>query len=535
MYIRGRSRPLFCIYFPNKPDTRFHTAVIYVKNLTQNVSQNFTFTANSFHIARVYYNHSLKDSFRKNNLIKRNVSIMMDNYNNYENDNREFRTDSNINNKKSKKRIAALMTANLMAMALVSAGTVGIYSAVNKNDSETKVVTEYVEKANATNLNASPMGLIDQLAENDSALSTEDVVKKLLPSVVGIKSEFEIKSQQTNYDDFFGFGFGYGGQQNDTPSTQIATGTGTGVIISEDGYIVTNAHVIYDNEHGGGLSKNITVSVNDDDTYDAEVIGYDTDSDIAVLKIKADDLTAAEFGDSDALQLGESVIAIGNPLGFELKNTVTVGVISGKDRNISVNDESLNLLQTDAAINAGNSGGPLIDKQGKVIGINSSKMSSSYSEASIDNIGFAIPSNDVARIVKDLIDNGHITSKCKLGISCRDVDEAMASAYNLPVGVYVIKVNEDSAAEEAGLCYGDIITAIDGVEVKSVAQLNNQKNKHEAGDTVELTITRSGKEQKIKLTLDEADEEEITSEAADEEETEEETTQRKRRLPNMFD
>ena len=452
---------------------------------------------------------------------------MMNNYtpNDFNSENetnvREFTTDSNINNKKSKKRIAALMTANLMAMALVSAGTVGIYRAVDKKDSETKIITEYVDKTTSTTAAASPMGLIDMAAAEESGgLTTESVVQKLLPSVVGIKSEFEVAAHQS-IEDFFGFGFGYGGQQEQQPSTQTATATGTGVIISEEGYVVTNAYVIYDSEHSAGLSKKISVILNDDSSHEAKVIGYDTSSDLAVLKIEAEDLTAAEFGDSDALQLGESVIAIGNPLGF--KNTVTTGVVSGKDRNVSVNDESLSLLQTDAAINSGNSGGPLLNKYGKVIGINSSKMSSSYSEASIDNIGFAIPSNDVARIVKDLIDNGHITNKCKLGISCRDVDESMANAYNLPVGVYVIKVNEDSAAEKAGLCYGDIITAVDGVEVKSVAQLNNHKNKHEPGDTIELTITRSGKEQKVKLVLDEADDEEASTEEATEEE--EETTE----------
>jgi serine protease Do len=456
---------------------------------------------------------------------------MMNGYtpNDFNNENetnvREFTTDSNTNNKKSKKRIAALMAANLMAMALVSAGTVCIYHNVEKKDSDTKVVTEYVDKTSST-LSASPMGLIDQAAEAEGGYTTEAVVQKLLPSVVGIKSGYEVTSRQQSYEDFFGFG--YGGQQNSTPSTQKSYALGTGVIISEDGYIVTNAHVIYDSENGLGLSKDITVSVNDDQTYEAKVIGYDTSSDLAVLKIEAEDLTAAEFGDSDALQLGESVIAIGNPLGFDLKNTVTTGVVSGKDRNISVNDESLSLLQTDAAINSGNSGGPLINKYGKVIGINSSKMSSSYSEASIDNIGFAIPSNDVARIVKDLIDNGHITSKCKLGISCRDVDESMASAYGLPVGVYVIKVADGSAAEEAGLCYGDIITAVDGVQVKSVAQLNNQKNKHEPGDTIELTISRSGKEETVKLVLDEADEEEASTEEAEttEAETETETSEK---------
>ena len=348
--------------------------------------------------------------------------------------------------KKSIKRAAAKFTAGIMAMAMVSFGSVSIYRAFENNDtSTTKIVTEYVEKPSSSGITADTISLLGNTnSVSDETLATEDIVDKLLPSVVGIQSEFTYSQQ--NYGGMFGYG--------SKSSSQTATGTGTGVIISEDGYIVTNAHVIYDSENGCGLADTIKVILTDDTDYTAEVIGYDTDYDLAVLKIKADGLTAAEFGNSDSLRLGESVIAIGNPLGFQLKNTVTAGIISGLDRQISINEQSMNLIQTDAAINSGNSGGPLINKSGQVIGINSSKMSSSYSGASIDNIGFAIPSNEAAKIVKDLIDHGYVTGKPQLGINYENVTETDSYRYNIPVGVYVTSVDEGSAADKAGRSEG---------------------------------------------------------------------------------
>ncbi len=399
----------------------------------------------------------------------------------------------------SKKRTALRFAAGIMAMAMVSFGSVAVYRATEDNSaSTTKIITEYVDRSSG-GITADTMSLLGTANTSaGTALSTEDVVEKLLPSVVGIKSEFTVQTQ--SYGSFYGFGMNGGNN-----SSRTATATGTGFIISEDGYIVTNAHVIYDSEYNSGLSENITVVLSDDTEYSAEVIGYDTDYDIAVLRIKADGLTAAEFGNSDALRLGESVIAIGNPLGFDLKNTVTTGVISGKDRQVTISDQSMTLLQTDAAINSGNSGGPLINMYGQVIGINSSKMSSSYSGASIDNIGFAIPSNEAVKIVRDLIDYGFVTGKPQLGITCQDVDQQTASMYRIPVGVYVTSVTEGSAAEKAGLQTGDVITAVDGEDITSITELNALKNQHSAGDTIEVTFTRSGESQTVDLTLDEAD------------------------------
>ena len=309
--------------------------------------------------------------------------------------------------KKPKKHTGMKIAASLMAMALVSAGSIGIYSHLVTPTAQESSVAQVAENDNnSSKISAEAMSLIKTEKADSQELTTEEIVEKVLPSVVGIESTFTITQQNNGgmfygFDGFGDFGFGNGDRQ---PSTTDATATGTGVIITENGYIVTNAHVI----------------------YDAEVIGYDTDCDLAVLKIDAEDLTAAEFGDSDALRLGESVVAIGNPLGFELMDTVTGGMISGLNRDITINDKAMDLIQTDAAINSGNSGGPLINKYGQVIGINSSKMSASYSEASIDNIGFAIPSNETAQIVDDLMKYGFVTGKPQLGISCQDVTETIA-------------------------------------------------------------------------------------------------------------
>lgn len=421
--------------------------------------------------------------------------------------------------KKPKKHIGAKIAASLMAMTLVSAGSIGIYrnvagvqtnnaTASSVENAEASAVESAAEKV-SKKAKAENVSIIKPEDSEGGLLTTEEIVEKVLPSVVGIESTFTMTTQNNgfNFGDFGSFG-GFGGfdfGQSQQPQTSQATATGTGVAITEDGYIVTNAHVIYDTEYGAGLADSISVLLNDEKSYDAEVIGYDTDCDLAVLKIKATGLTAAEFGDSDDLKLGESVIAIGNPLGFELMDTVTSGIVSGINREITINDKAMTLLQTDAAINSGNSGGPLINKYGQVIGINSSKMSASYSETSIEGIGFAIPSNEVAQIVDDIMEYGYVTGKPQLGISCQDVTETISKMYNLPVGVYVTTVTDGSAADKAGLQSGDVITAVDGEEVKTSAELNAKKNLHKAGETLELTYMRSGNEEKVTVTLDQAE------------------------------
>ncbi len=393
--------------------------------------------------------------------------------------------------KKPKKHTGLKIMASLMAMAVVSAGSIGIYRQIAEVPAQNVTVSE--ESGTEEVLEADAMGLIHTENTDTAELTTEQVVEKLLPSVVGIESQFTMTSDNNS-----GYFFGYS-----MPTESQSTGTGTGVVITKDGYIVTNAHVIYDSQYGAGLADSISVLLNNDERYDAEVIGYDTDCDLAVLKIDADGLTPAEFGNSDSLKLGESVTAIGNPLGFELMNTVTNGIISGLNRNITINEKSMNLIQTNTAINSGNSGGPLINKYGQVIGINSSKMSSTYGSASIEGIGFAIPSNEVSAVVDDIMKYGYVTGKPQLGISCQDVTETVSRMYNMPIGVYIVEITDGSAAEKAGLKSGDIITEVDGVAVATSDELNAQKNLHSAGDSIEITYIRNGEEHKTTVELDE--------------------------------
>lgn len=406
--------------------------------------------------------------------------------------------------------------AFVAAMAIVSAGSIGIFNAVQNskklvpadNSSTSSEVTKQAttETQQAEENVDSTLGLSDSAAQSwielsagTDAMSIRDIVKKVTPSVVGVQATFQMAN---NYNYNYGFGmFGNGGS-----GTQAMTGVGTGIIMREDGYIVTNAHVIYDSEYGCGEATAVEVRMSDEETtYDAKVVAYDIETDLAVLKVEQTGLVAAEFGDSDGCQVGDTVVAIGNPLGLELQNTVTCGIISALNRKVTINDKTMTLIQTDTAINNGNSGGPLINSSGQVIGINSAKMSSSVSSsgATIEGIGFAIPMAEAREIVDDLINYGYVTGRPQLGISCQDVSEAVSQAYNLPVGAYIISITEGGAADEAGLQVGDIITAINEHTIQTTEELNNYKNEFNAGDTVTLTIVRNGQEQKVNVVLKE--------------------------------
>ena len=281
---------------------------------------------------------------------------------------------------------------------------------------------------------------------------------------------------------------------------QTVTGAaaGSGFVITEDGYILTNYHVIEN-------ANSITVTFVDGKSYPATYVGGEEANDIAVIKIEANDLTPVVIGSSDDMLVGEQVTAIGNPLG-ELTFTETTGIISALNRSITMGDgRKMNMIQTDCAINSGNSGGPLFNSHGEVIGIVSAKYSSSgsYSSASVEGLGFAIPMDDVANMVSELVTNGYVTGKPLLGISVNDVDENV-QAYGVPAGAEVIVVTPGLCGEKAGLKVGDIITKINDTEVTSAEELISAKNGYEVGDTVELTIYRSGETTTVKVTLEES-------------------------------
>ena len=346
------------------------------------------------------------------------------------------------------------------------------------------------------------------MAAPENSLSIPDIVEKALPSVVGISATFEYTPSAQSY---WGFGF-YNYNGGTSGQTQQMTGTGTGIVMTEDGYIITNAHCVYDNESDYKCGKAVSVSVVMGDEaeteYEAQVVGYDLETDLAVLKIDATGLTPAEFGNSDDLRVGELVVAIGNPLGFELFGTTTCGIVSALNREVTINEKDMTLIQTDAAINSGNSGGPLLNGYGQVIGINSAKMSSTYGSASVEGLGFAIPISDAKEIIEDLINNGYVTGRPQFGITGVDVTASDAERFSMPQGVYVYGVTEGSAAYEAGIRQGDVITAVNGETITNMDELNEAKNQHNAGDTITVTVFRSGETIDLNLTLQEVRQEE---------------------------
>ena len=418
------------------------------------------------------------------------------------------------------------VVAAVAALAIVSVSSVEMYKLFGKENTarelsssaeqektitETKAVTAKDEEAGTTEAateaattaaaNSSASWL--SMAAPADALTIPEIVEKALPSAVGISSTFEYTS--SGGGSYWGFNFydNYGGQG----STQQFQATGSGIVMSEDGYIITNAHVIYDDEsqYQAGKATAVSVVMGDENKteYEAEIVGYDLQTDLAVLKIDAHGLTAAEFGDSNELKVGELVVAIGNPLGFELYGTTTCGIVSALNRQVTINEKEMTLIQTDAAINSGNSGGPLLNAYGQVIGINSAKMGSTYGSASVEGLGFAIPISDAKDIVDSLINNGYVTGRPQFGITGVTVTEADADRFNLPQGVYVYAVGDGSAAALAGMRQGDIITAIDGKSITTMDELNEIKNQHNAGDTVSLTISRSGETIEVHVTLQE--------------------------------
>jgi serine protease Do len=276
--------------------------------------------------------------------------------------------------------------------------------------------------------------------------------------------------------------------------SSYSSGSGTGIVVSQDGYVVTNNHVVEN-------ASNIRVILHNGTEYSARLIGSDRLSDLAVLKISASGLSPAEFGDSDRMEHGDPVAAIGNPLGIELRNTITTGVISGVNRDITLEDAAgeitMTVLQTNCAVNPGNSGGPLLNEYGQVIGIISSKIMGSASQ-SVEGLGFAIPSAIAAPLVTQLIEHGYIMGRPAIGIT---VDLTYRPGFGLPPGIYVDSVNGLSDAYAKGLRSDDIITHINDIAVSSIGEVNEIKYEYAAGDTLELTVYRRGETRIETLTI----------------------------------
>ncbi len=287
----------------------------------------------------------------------------------------------------------------------------------------------------------------------------------------------------------------YAANVNATVAVKTTSGTGSGFFVRKDGYVVTNYHVV---EKGG----TITVVTQDGISHEAKIQGYDRMNDVAVLKIAGNDFPCVTFGSSTLTHVGDQVIAVGNPLG-ELTSTLTVGYISAKDRVVSSDGTAMNLLQTDAAINSGNSGGALFNVYGQVIGITKSKYSgTSSSGASIEGIGFAIPIDDVLGIIEDLYQYGYVTGGY-LGVSVRDVEAAVIENYGLHAGAYVVSTVPGVSADRAGIQPKDIIINIGGYDVNSISALTRVLRNFKAGDTTTITVYRHGAEVVLSITMDE--------------------------------
>ena len=307
---------------------------------------------------------------------------------------------------------------------------------------------------------------------SDDALTVKQISEKVRPSVVGVTCQ--------------------------NPSSFAADSVGSGIIMSTDGYIITNNHVIE------GMSR-IQVVLDDGTTYEAMLIGSDSRSDLAVIKINATNLPAAEFGDSEKLEQGDPAIAIGNPAGLQLQNTVTYGIISAINRDVVVEDRTMTLIQTDASINPGNSGGPLVNEFGQVIGINTIKVGISYYEG----LGFAIPMNTAKPLIDELISRGYIKGRPSIGINGQTLSDRDSAYYGLPSGLYIEYVHPQSDAYKKGLRRGDIITHMNGTKFSSTAEIKKIRDNFKAGDTVTLTIYRDSKEIDIDVIL--MDEAELSS------------------------
>ena len=273
--------------------------------------------------------------------------------------------------------------------------------------------------------------------------------------------------------------------------------TGTGVILTEDGYIVTNCHVVEN-------AKSEEVLLTDGRRFSAELVGQDEVSDLAVLQITAENLTPVALGDSSVLRVGDSVVAIGDPLGVELRGSMTDGIVSAINRDINIEGRTMSLIQTNAALNSGNSGGPLINCYGQVVGINTMKMGDSMSVAGVEGLGFAIPSITVRDVVNQLIRQGYVSGRPYLGITGESVSVFYQIYYGIPAGLYVTQVEDGSTAAAAGISRGDVVLSIEGARIADYDSLRSRLYNYQPGDNVELIVYRSGRQYAITLTIEEA-------------------------------
>jgi len=408
---------------------------------------------------------------------------MSDNYNNnwYEDDYQSERNpgedaysaeENSIEKRKQKKPVMKLVALVLCAAIAGSAITGGVMALTLPGAIERKIsgvnISKQLSEGSPSQVTATDE---NAPAPSGDVLSISQIAAKVGPAIVGIVATVP----QATY-------FG----------TVQGQSSGSGIIMSKDGYVVTNQHVI-------NGSSGIVVYLSNGEQKKAELVGQDARTDLAVLKMEAGEYAFAEFGDSSTVQVGDLAVAIGNPLGMEFAGSVTAGIISALNRTVEVEGRVYNLIQTDAAINSGNSGGALVDRYGKIIGINSVKIASS----GVEGLGFAIPIDEAKPIISDLISHGYVKGRPLLGIMGRNITADISRMYNYPEGVFVESTVEGSGAAAAGIRRGDIITHADGTRIKSIDELNKVRDKKKAGATMKLTIERSGRIMDVDVILGE--------------------------------
>ena len=395
---------------------------------------------------------------------------------------------SKINNGGFGKTVLVPFVSGVVGCAVVVGTCFGIPSI------RTKLLGSSTPSTSTNSSTSDVSGYVSQTSLSNYSDTAVYAANKILPSVVGIEVQYNVNSMLSM--------FGNRGQ------SQTATATGSGIIISEDGYILTNNHIVSTSSSSSNSSSNnyysvseaekVTVTLfNDDKTYDAKIVGTDEQTDLAVIKIEKTDLPKAEFADSDNIKVGEFAMAVGNPLGMQ--SSITCGVVSAVNRKITDSDgKEFTLIQTDAAINAGNSGGALVNSQGQVIGINTLKLQGT----GIEGMGFAIPINSTTDITSQLIQYSKV-KRPYIGITGMDLSENTAKANNLVKGIYVKAIDDFSAAEKAGVKIGDVIIEADGTKISTMDELNSIKNKHSIGDEMKIKVNRDSQEKELTLTLGE--------------------------------
>lgn len=428
-----------------------------------------------------YYEEKIKiPKIGEDGIIEGDFSDMADSYNQQSNDSKVHYYSETISNEKPKNNTSSFkrFIATVLIASIVGGPMIGVGMGLAKPIAENLLIPMITQKETTQKenfaFNKDTIAEATQLStniENTSVSPASVISKNVGPSVIGITSTISVA-------DFFN-------RATDTQSS------GSGIIFNEDNdkiYIVTNNHVI-------DGAKTVVVTLSGDQKIQANLVGTDLETDLAVISVNKSDMTPeslskvviAKFGDSSELQVGELAVAIGNPLGEQFSNSVTQGIISGLDRKISTTDREYTVIQTDAAINTGNSGGALVNSKSEVIGINTIKLTSG-----VEGMGFAIPTNIAKPIIEELMNKGYI-SRPYLGILMQVVTEQDSQMYDIPVGIMVVNVVEGSGASIAGIQQGDIITNFDGEKITSTEQLSQLIKKHKTGDKVAIKLMRNGK------------------------------------------